>query len=161
MKFKLTISDAQLNRMGREVRAKCVEAKRSVQAKMALTYQDCVLRNFGPTGEFRLWTGWHPLSAAYAKKVGRDYATLEVSGRLKSAVLLDSSDSPRSMRVVAENSNVPYATAHQYGNPRGNRGHPGLPAREYFPMYEDGTPTRQVQDLVEEAAREELERIFN
>lgn len=157
MRGQLTISSSQLNQMERDIKDGMKPAIAAAELAMAETFQNCVLANFGPSGPYRPWSGWHPLSPAYAKKVGRTYATLEVSGRLKSSVFMQLNERGN-FTVSADDSDVPYATAHQYGNPKGNRGHPGLPAREYFPMDENNEVTRQVYDLCVNAAQEALER---
>lgn len=145
MRAQLNITSSELNMMEASIKGQIDEASKKIEWAMAQKFQECVLANFGASGPYRPWSGWPPLSPAYAKKVGRTYATLEVSGRLKSAVLIDLKENNR-FSVVAEDSRVPYATVHQYGG--GNN----IPAREYFPMTEDGEVTRQVQDIVLEAA---------
>ena len=157
MRGQLHITSSQLNQMERDIKTGVQEGVVAAERAMAETFQECVLANFGASGPYRPWSGWHPLSPAYAKKVGRTYATLEVTGRLKSSVFI-SLNERGNFTVSADNSDVPYATAHQYGNPKGNRGHPGLPAREYFPMDENNEVTRQVYDLCVNAAQEALER---
>lgn len=150
MRAQLNITAAELNMMEASIKDQINEASNKIEWAMAQKFQECVLANFGPSGPYRPWSGWHELSPAYAKKVKRTYATLFVSGALKGNILIELEGN--SFKVVSDNSRVPYATAHQEGNPKGNRGHPGLPAREYFPMTEDGEVTRQVQDIVLEAA---------
>lgn len=150
MRTQLNITSTQLNQMESGIKSQIDEAAKTIEWAMAEKFQECVLANFGPSGPYRPWSGWHDLSPAYAKKVKRTYATLFVSGALKGNVLIELEG--KNFKVVSDNSRVPYATAHQEGNPKGNRGHPGLPAREYFPMTEDGEVTRQVQDIVLDAA---------
>lgn len=154
MNINLDITNSELNAMAADVKRRVEEVRPGVQAKMAVAFQEMVFANFGPTGSYRP-NEWPPLSPAYAKKVGRTYATLYVSGRLMNGVLLDASNSPDSMRVVAEDSNVPYATVHQYGG--GNN----IPRRGYFPMTADDEPTVEAQAVVLEAARAALLEALN
>lgn len=153
MRARIAITDLELRGLEREVKQHFVAVQGRVEYAMAEKFLKCVLDNFGATGRFRPWSGWPPLSPAYAKKVGRSYATLEVSGRLKESVLIELSG--RNFAVTADDARVPYATVHQFGG--GNN----IPQREYFPMYDDGTVYRQVQDEVQAAAEKELERLLS
>lgn len=153
MRYQLTVLDRELAVLRQTILGKVKEVKGQVEGAMAEKFQECVLANFGATGLFRPWSGWAPLSPAYAKKVGRTYATLEVSGRLKQNVLIESRG--EHVEVTSSDERVPYATVHQFGG--GN----SIPAREYFPIGTDGEVTRQVQDLVVEAAHRKLAEILN
>lgn len=146
---RLHITNASLAGFSREVKARIKAAQPKAELAMAEFFQEAVLSNFGATGKYRPWSGWPPLSPAYAKKVGRDYATLEVSGRLKANVLLELNGAGN-FEVTSDDDRVPYAVVHQTGG--GNN----IPAREYFPMYDDGTVYRQVSDLVQRAAEDAL-----
>lgn len=152
MKYSLNITQTEANAMAGELLDRMKEVQGKVEFKMAETFQDCVLQNFGATGPYRPWSGWAPLSPRYARTVGRDYATLEVSGRLKQNVLIELRGD--NFEVTSSDDRVPYATVHQFGG--GNN----IPAREYFPLLESGDVTRQVEDIVVEAAREELRRLL-
>lgn len=154
MNVTYTIRDTELNAAFSEIGERIKQAQPKAELAMAERFQDCVLRNFGATGDFRPWSGWPPLSPRYAKKVGRTYATLEVSGRLKGNVLLELGAN-NNFRVTSSNDRVPYATVHQTGG--GNN----IPAREYFPLLEDGTVTRQVSDLCVEDARRALQEALS
>ena len=153
VRFQLKVSETQVNAMTRNIALEAAKVAHPVEWAMAEMFQGCVLANFGPTGAFRPWSGWPPLSKAYAKKVGRTYATLEVTGRLKSNVMIDGDGDH--VKVVADDALVPYSTVHQYGG--GNN----IPQREYFPMYDDGNVTRQVQDLCLEEAKKVIMAHFN
>ena len=146
MTIRLNITEAELTSFTKEIRQKVEDARPKVQADMALKFQECVLDNFGESGPFRT-IPWVKLSPAYAKKVGRTYATLEVSGALKSNVLLSADGSPDHMAVEADNAMIPYSTVHQYGG--GNN----IPARPYFPITEDGEVIESVNMIVTDAAR--------
>lgn len=89
------------------------------------------LANFGSTGLARPWPWW-PLSPAYARQVGRLYATLFVSGALYRSV--KKNDELLKSTVSISNQDVPYALAHHYGYPKGTMRHPGLPARRVLPI---------------------------
>lgn len=138
----------QLAAMGDAISAMVMEAKPKVEQDMAGRYREMVLANFGATGPYRA-SEWAPLSPAYARKVGRKHATLYVTGALYNSIAFEASSD--GTRVVA--SGVRYAAAHQFGYPDRN-----LPARPYFPMRPDGTPTPDAQSEVELAARESLRR---
>lgn len=153
MRARIELNPGSLRGLEREVKNRIKDAQGKTEFAMAETFLNCVLDNFGATGRFRPWSGWPPLSPAYAKKVGRTYATLEVSGRLKESVLIELEG--RNFAVTADDARVPYSTVHQFGG--GNN----IPQREYFPIFDDGTPYRQVQDLVEEAAQRKLEELLS
>lgn len=146
---RLSITNASLAGLERAVKDRIKAAQPKAELAMAETFQECVLSNFGATGKFRPWSGWPPLSPAYAKKVGRDYATLEVSGRLKANVAIELNGAGN-FEVTSADDRVPYATVHQYGG--GNN----IPQRQYFPMTDDGQVYRQVEDIVQRAAEDAL-----
>lgn len=133
-------------------------AKGYIEQRMAESFRDCVLENIGGSERF-VREPFHPLSPSYARKVGRSYATLEVSKKLRNWILIGMGDDG-SATVEVSNSDVAYATALQEGVPKGNRTHPGLPARPYFPIDEDGTVLPEVAELISDRAREEVERIL-
>jgi len=120
------------------------------EAQMAMTYRlyDIVQNNFGEAGEDRP-EEWVALSPAYARRVGRPHATLEVSGKLRYSIQVDG-EGPEGGRVWVDPDAVPYALAHQFGS--GN-----IPARPYFPMDENGQLTEYSQTSVLEAGRAALE----
>lgn len=101
------------------------------------------MENFGASGVDRPWA-WAPLSPAYAKKVGRSYATLVVTGALRNSV--KKTEGQDCAVVSMSDSDVPYATRH-------HRGSGNLPARRVFPLNEDGSPTAGVQEAVAAAAQ--------
>lgn len=161
MNINIDITNSELNAMAADVKQRVEEARPGVQAKMAVAFQEMVFANFGPTGDYRP-NEWPALQEStirsYRKRkppITRTYATLYITGRLMNGVLLDASNSPDSMRVVAEDSNVPYATVHQYGG--GN----GIPRRGYFPLTADDEPTAEAQAVVLEAARTALLEALN
>lgn len=67
--------------------------------------------NFGSSGRYRD-EKWPPLSKAYAKKVGRSYATLKVSGNLYNSIKVGRRSS-NFIEILTEN---PYAAAHTFGS---------------------------------------------
>ena len=151
--FDLNISAAEAHDMGVNIEHELWKLKSNVQLAMGIAFESVVLNNFGFLGEDRP-DEWPPLSPAYAKKVNRTWATLQVDGTLRAAVKLDNSDLDFA-KVSASNSDVPYATAHQHGVAERN-----LPARPYFPMDPQGEVTDYTKGVVREAAinalREEL-----
>lgn len=146
--------------------ARALEGLRQpVQEAMADGMFGIVEANFGSTGLMRPWD-WQPLSQAYAKKVGRSFATLHVTGALKSTLQKDASDPDSAKVSMGNNGLVRYALAHHHGNP-GNFGwtQPGsgeLPARRVFPIDEADNVTpeavrivvRKAKDAVKEALKQ-------
>lgn len=156
MKISLNIRDSDLVSFSKEIRQKIEDAKPAVQAAMALEFQEIVLSNFGASGQYRPWSGWPPLSPAYARKVGRDFATLEVSGKLKNSIFVSADKAPDCMVVEADDARVPYSTVHQYGG--GNN----IPRREYFPVFDDGAMFYpEINDRVQAAAEAKLMEILS
>jgi phage gpG-like protein len=149
--FELEISEDELRQMAGNVERQLWMVKSDAQLAMAEAFERVTLANFGATGIDRPMS-WQPLSPAYARKVGRTYATLEVSGTLKAAIKVDNSDLDHS-KVSVSNADVPYATAHHFGNERGN-----LPQRPYFPIDDNGNLTPFTEAEVVEAARRTIER---
>lgn len=115
-------------------------------AQMAMTWRlyEIIQNNFGEAGEDRP-EEWVALSPAYAARVGRPHATLDVTGRLRYSIQVDGSGDDGG-RVWIDPGAVPYALVHQFGG--GNN----IPARPYFPIREDGTFTPYTQAEMTEAA---------
>lgn len=120
-----------------------------IQGAMGEILFEIVRENFGETGIDRPST-WPELSSKYAKKVGRDYATLHLKGDLESAVKFDNSN-PEYAQVSVSDSDVPYAAAHQWGTAH-------LPARPFFPIDEYGQLTEFAAQEVIAAAQEEAKK---
>ena len=150
MTFEIEISQEELNAMGMHVQSQLWSLKSNAQLAMAMALQDVVFANFGQTGIDRP-EPWAPLSPRYAKKVGRTFATLEVSGDLKNQVRIDDTDLDKT-RVYANNSEVPYVLAHQFGYEQNN-----LPARPFFPITADGELTDFSQREIHAAALKSIE----
>jgi len=99
-----------------------------VQAAMAETCFDVTINNFGMSGEDRP-VEWEALrDDKYARKVGRDYATLNLTGELEKSVTFDASN-PDYAEVFLSNPPV-YAAAHQWGES-------GMPERPFLPIQKD------------------------
>lgn len=126
--------------------------RQPAQAAMADVYKGVVDANFGSEGFDRPWP-WEPLSPPYSKRVGRDFATLFVSGALKATVEKDSSDAEASSVSMGNTGLVAYAMAHHHGYSKNN-----LPARRVFPLTEDNSTTDKTMRLVTQAACEAIER---
>lgn len=150
--IQVTLDEATVSRATEATERLLWQIKSDAQLAMGEAYEQVVLNNFGPFGVDRPWP-WAPLSPAYAKKVGRTYATLLVSGAMRQQLRVDN-DSPDACVVSMSDDGVPYATVHHHGNPDGNAGHPGLPARRVFPMRDDGSPTEYARQRVFDAALE-------
>lgn len=155
MNFSITIPPGQLASFESSLREKVEAARQPVQSAMADAMHGIVLANFGSTGFMRPWD-WQALSPAYARKVGRTFATLFVTGALKDTVRKDASGDSASVSM-ANNGLVSYALAHHHGNP-GNfgttqAGSGELPARRVFPLDEADQVLPEAVEMVTEAAR--------
>lgn len=120
----------------------------AIHEAIASRVHSIVLQNFGQSGIDRP-SAWSPLSARYAKRVKRSYATLELTGELKRSVRSESSPSEA---VIWQDDSVPYGAAHQFGSDK-------LPARPYFPIIGDSVSAytiQQIEEVVEETITEFL-----
>jgi hypothetical protein len=163
MNIRLDIDQGQLDGALSGLAARLEALRQPVQAAMADAMEGIVLANFGSQGFMRPWD-WQPLSAKYAKKVGRTYATLFVTGALKSTLRKDTSDPDGASVTMGNNGLVNYALAHHHGNP-GNfgttvEGSGELPARRVFPLDEADHPTPESVELVRQAALSKLKEVF-
>ena len=114
---------------------------------MAGRFREIVMENFGETGTDRP-EEWPALSPKYAKRVGREEATLFVTGTLMNSVEID----PYNPDAAVVSTKCSYAMAHQYGE--GN-----MPKRPFFPMT-DLELTPYAEQQVMEAAQHEAERLL-
>ena len=123
-----------------------------------------VLANFGSTGFMRS-QDWQMLSKDYARKVGRSFATLFVTGALKGTVVKDGTNPGGATVSMGNTGLVPYALAHHHGNP-GNFGFtvPGsgdLPMRRVFPMDPaNDQVTAEAAELVTRAAEAKVKELI-
>lgn len=124
------------------------EARPAVNAAMDQRFYDLVQGNFGIAGVDRPMA-WAPLSPAYAKKVGREIATLDLTGALRSAIMVGGPEG-ESITVSVSDSSVPYATVHQNGSYR-------MPKRPYFPIDDQGKVLDYTASQVVEAAQKALQ----
>lgn len=159
MNATLTVSESELAAVGAAVERRMELAREAGLRAMRDRFYDIVAGNFGLAGAERPWA-WEPLSPAYARKVGRPYATLFVTGALK-ASLMKGGTFGESTTVEMANSSVPYVTAHHDGSPAGNRSHPGLPARRVFPLDENDQVTEWARAEVLAAAEAELRMVLS
>lgn len=134
------------------LREKLDKAIPSAQVAMGMAVYEIVMGNIGDMGADRP-SVWPPLSPAYAKRVKRKHATLEVTGALRSAVKM--TDTREASIVSISNADCPYALVHQYGG--GNN----IPARPYFPINENGEVTPFTQAWARDAARQEFARMIS
>ena len=155
MIIEANIDPAQLAAASSEISDELEFAAMDIQSAMARAYVDVVAGNLGNSGVDRP-SIWPPLSERYAKKMGRTYATLYVTGALAGAIKVDDSSEEQSTVSVSDDD-CPYAVAHQYGYPPRN-----LPARPYFPFDpQTGETTSFTLDLVQQAAQDALDRHFS
>ncbi len=155
MQVEVAVDRAALDRFEQSVARSLDKARGTGQDAMAGEFRRCTLANFGPTGRYRPFEWEFLRSESYARKVKRPYATLFVDGNLKAAVRVEPTSGTGPARVVAKDSEVPYATVHQYGG--GNN----IPARPYFPMSLDDEVVPEVADRVQASAERELARILS
>jgi len=154
MTTTLTISEASLAAMQGDIARAVAKARPRVLKAMSDRCYAIIMSNFGIAGPERPWA-WEPLSPAYAKSVGRTYATLEVSGALRASVMQGGYEG-ESTEISMSDSSVPYTSAHHFGVPRGNRRHPGLPGRRVLPLDERGEVLTWTRSEVHDAARRAL-----
>lgn len=159
MKVELLVSDTELNAAAAAVERRVELAREAGLRAMRDRFYDIVSANFGIAGPERPWA-WEPLSPRYARKVGRPYATLFVTGALKASIMKGGTFG-ESTTVSMANSSVPYVTAHHDGSPSGNRSHPGLPARRVFPLDDNDQVTEWARSEVVAAAEAELRRALS
>ena len=155
MNFSINVTHSELNAMAGELTEHVKASRLFVHEAMARRCKEVVIGNFGIAGVDRPWS-WQPLTPEYAKKVKRTIATLFVSGDMQEAV--DIRVGVNRGQVYLSDDVIPYATAHHDGNPKGNRSHPGLPARRVFPITGGGNVLPYTVSQVKEAAIKELER---
>lgn len=139
-----SVERLQLNLIAERLMRQAEKLRSPVHNAMAVQFRQCVFDNFGPSGMFRPFQ-WAKLSPRYARKVGRDYATLNVTGKLRSAIKMASSEVKGTVSV--SKADCDYSLAHQFGYEKNN-----LPARPYFPINTDGTVLNAVKELVRRSA---------
>ena len=153
MTTTLTITQADLGNFTAGIERTIAKHQNKIVGAMQDKLFECIMGNFGPTGFDRPWP-WYPLSAKYAKRVGRSYATMFVSGALAGAV--NKSGVENGTASVSLDLGLEYAGAHHYGRPDGNRKHPGTPARRVMPVDSNDEVTPATFLAVQEAARDAL-----
>ena len=141
------------NRLEGLVEEKMELAKLRVVYAMTGEVYDIVMKNFGPIGIDRPLP-WAPLSNRapyfYAQQVGRQFATLRVTGAMEQAVRHQIS--PDGGSVTLSDEDCRYATRHHFGDPEKN-----LPIRRVFPINLDGSITDYTRAAVLDAATKALE----
>jgi hypothetical protein len=150
--YTLEVTPQYLGLLATQVANRLEDIRPGIEAAMAERFFEIVRSNFGDFGVDRP-IEWAPLTSRYAKKVGRDNATLFITGKLESAVHMETG--PDGGRVFISSDEAPSALAHQYGYAPN-----GIPPRPYFPITESGGITWFTQMQVEEAARVELARLI-
>lgn len=145
MRTTVTMNEVKLVR---DIMGDARALRADLEKAMAHRFWEMTLSNFGIAGADRP-RYWPPLSPAYAKKVGREVATLYVSGRLKGAVHQEGNT------VSVSNADAPYALAHQFGSRKAN-----LPARPYFPIKPNGDCMDFTYSQVVEAGQQELDKFL-
>lgn len=151
MNLSFQVNEMTLHALSLRLNTTLSDLKHQLQRAMAKRLLWCVHQNFGGAERF-VTKPYPPLSEKYAERVGRSFATLYVTGALKNSVQIFEQGEEVS---VGLDGSVPYDLVHQYGG--GNN----IPARPYFPLDENDDVLPEVQDLVMEAAQEELERMLS
>lgn len=149
MRVELTISQREVDGMAGYLDEALAATRPAVLGAMGERFEQIVHGNFGIAGVDRP-NAWAPLSPAYAKKVGREIATLRLTGALEAAIKRGGSEG-ESVTVSVSDSDVPYATVHQTGGVR-------MPKRPYFPIGDDGQVLDWTERQVVEAAADALGR---
>lgn len=107
--------------------------RRQILGAMAAKFLFITSQNFGQSGAYRP-SPWAPLSKSYAKRVGRPYPTLYLSGDLFRSVRLSVSDEVATVSWEDEK-----ASWHQEGTSR-------MPARPFLPIKGAGlTPLAEME----------------
>lgn len=141
MNVRYTFDQAKLER---DLSGIFEAVKDPTQEAMAGAFEMCVHRNFGFSG-FERPNEWPLLSPAYAKRVGRTVATLELTGAMRTQVRTEGNF------VKLTDDSVPYALKHEQAR--------GVPRRSVFPM-QDGECMPLTLAKVEEAAAAELKNLL-
>ena len=149
MNVQISIPVTDLNQFASGLESAFDELKPIVHEAMGKRFYALVQGNFGIAGVDRPMT-WAPLSPAYARKVGREIATLHLSGALRDAIMIGGFEG-ESVTVSVSDSSVPYATVHQTGSAR-------MPKRPYFPIDDNGEVMPYTAGEVKQAAQDALER---
>lgn len=147
MNVQFSISSSEASAMGAFLEEAVAQARPAVHAAMGQEFYEMVQGNFGIAGVDRPMA-WAPLSHDYAKKVGREIATLDLSGALRSAIMISGHEGD-GVTVEVSNSSVPYATIHQTGGRN-------MPKRPYFPIDDRGEVLPYTRSQVVEAASRAL-----
>jgi len=149
MNITFNVVEADLLALGVGITASIEAVRPKVNEAMGQRFYELVQGNFGIAGVDRPMA-WAPLSPAYAKSVGRQIATLDLTGALRSAIMVGG-NMGQGITVSVSNSSVPYATIHQTGGLR-------MPARPYFPIDENGEvlpyTVSQIVEVVAKTLRE-------
>ena len=132
------------NKLERDLTGIFEGVKEPTQDAMALAFESCVRGNFGFIG-FERPNEWPLLSPAYAKRVGRTVATLELTGAMIGQLRAEGNV------VRLTDDSVPYALKHEEAR--------GVPRRSVFPMV-DGECLPRTYATVQEAAQEELNTLL-
>ena len=132
------------------VQAEFDEVRVPIQAAMAGRFKELVMENFGENGTSRPHE-WEDLrSKKYARKVGRDYATLYVDGSLMDSVQID----PYNPDAAAVFSDSEYASTHQWGDESRN-----IAPRPFFPMTEAGLTPYAIEEVTKAAQWEAVKQL--
>jgi phage gpG-like protein len=132
--------------------AKLKDAQPTIEEAMAKRFHEITLANFGIMGPDRP-TVWPRLSdkdgGRYIRKVGREIATLVVTGRLRGSVHQEGNE------VFAMDAECPYVLAHQYGSAKAH-----LPPRPFFPIDKRGKCMPWTLGEVTEVAQKEINHLM-
>jgi phage gpG-like protein len=150
--YELVVNRGEITNFVKGLLLHLDRVREPVQNAMGEKFFEIVRLNFGQWGVDRP-IEWAPLSRWYAKQVGRDYATLFLTGKLESSVKFETT--PDCARVSVSDADVEYATRHQYGDDSRH-----LPARPYFPIDNSGDAMPFTREQVEQAARDEFARVI-
>lgn len=148
MRIEFNVTAGSESALSNFVQEAIEESRPAINEAMGKRFYEVLQGNFGIAGVDRPMA-WAPLSPAYAKKVGREIATLDLTGKLRGAIT--TTVTPESAVVSVSNDDVPYATVHQTGGTR-------MPKRPYFPIDDRGEVLDYTAGEVTEAAARAMER---
>jgi phage gpG-like protein len=151
MKFELNIDTSSIEGQVNELFEK---ARGPMQAAMANRYASIVHNNFGTSGEDRPFP-WPSLGGAYAFKYhgGDRTPRLILTGELQASIQIYEGNDYAA--VWTDND---HADLMQWGSEADDRFN--VPARPFFPLYENGTLTPYAESECIMAAQNALNRVF-
>jgi phage gpG-like protein len=149
MRVEVHIPASETDGLANFIEQSISRVRPAVNQAMAERFIELVHGNMGFAGADRPMA-WAPLSPNYARKVGREVATLILTGALKDSIRSGGFEGD-SVEVSVSDADVPYASIHQSGGTR-------MPKRPYFPIDDSGQVLPWSASQVAEAAQKAIEQ---